>query len=424
MKKQTALFISAVFLFTACSSDEENRDGITTYRFHDDKLGHALADSEEEEAIAAYTLPSPYEISIDDSFERVSRYTTGKPPEEMLFWHKASEEETAINIETSLDDLKTEVPTIELVPTNKVLIAYLRNPDFFLEEQSDEEMEDMIEELIETVNNPPEGHLDDFIDEQLTWVEQDTTMTNVAEDYKLFTRMIEFEEEAFEQYQFIGETDNVYLTATITIPNGQKDEFLPTIEDALNSITYNEDEFSDEPNYDLKDSLSYKPGDYGDSYPDIGYSFVNPEETQFHYSFPSFYPYRFHFLYEYSNQDESDYLQQSVSELVIRLEHEENANNRETDMRAKQPEDYVPYDVDEVTNVEHLHDDPDADFGIFTTAIRVEFGWGYEEYWFLHETDGHVVEIEFDFFPDAPEADELLEHYMRVVRTVELDEIE
>lgn len=422
MKKQIKLLIGMHLFLSACSSTEETEtDGLTTYSYKYDVFG-GNTDINATEEMIEYIIPSPYEITIDDSFERVSRYTSNMPPEQMLFWHTESFENMTheIDSETSREDLKTHVPTLELILYNKYQHFMVSNPDLFSANPTEEEIEEVLAKFKNFVDNPPEGHMDEFIEELLLLTETEPIIADISEDNHLFTHQIEHKEDSFEHYQYVGETDTAYLTATVTVPNDQSEEYLPTIQDALSRLTFTLEEFSDEPNYDLAETLSYEPSDYGDGYPKIGYSFQVPEEVEFYLSFPSLNPYRYHFVHQYSNYEEWEYVEQSVSRFDIFAAPRGSARNRESDILSKQPQEFTAYLGDKVTEVDYLHEDPDADIGIFTTAVRVEFESGYEIYIFLYETEGHVFEIEFDFSHEAPESAELLEEYFKVVRSFEL----
>ncbi|MFB4213328.1 hypothetical protein ACE1TH_15665 [Shouchella sp. JSM 1781072] len=419
MKKQFIPIGLAVALLSACSSQDQNEETVTySYDYH---VYNRTPDLNVDDQLRQYIIPSAYEITMDESFDRVTRYHSGLPPSNMLFWHKQIFNEMKANIETtaSLDDLKTELPTLEILTENKYQQFILTNVDDVLENPNDDEIEQMLDEFLETVENPPDEHLEQYIVEMLSFSLKDATFTEMDEPIGLFSHQIDYDEDSYEHIAFVGETNTTYVTATVTIPNNETEEYRPIMDDALHHLTFDPTEFRDNPNYDFVNPIKYDPEGFGDSFPDAKFSFRAPSMAQFSHSSPSVNPYSFNFSHYYSDSETLDQ-QNNVSSLSVSVE-ERGEQSRETEARAQRPQDFVVHDEDEVVEIDAMHKDETMDNGLFTTAMRIEYKSGFEEYQFLYETDDHVFEIEFTLSPNSIEADDLLNEYMRVVQSFELE---
>ncbi|WP_079529519.1 hypothetical protein [Halobacillus hunanensis] len=419
MKKVRLVFLGLILL-CACStggevetdktSENDETTGTTTYGFEQDQ------DGPEE---SKWLLPNSYQITIDDSFEMVSRYETGSSEEKMFFWHKPSASEFSFKPEKSPEKFEKKVPTIEIKPINK----YHRYMYMHL---TGSESQKSMEAVKKEVKENSEVYLEEVKERTVELLKGDPTIYT-KEDYDIepFTYMIESEtEQGVLHYELIGEVESSYLRATLTIPVKKKEELLGNMLSSIRTITYKEEEFKDNAVLDEPTSLSYEPAENlkGD-YPEVGYSFEVPEAATFRYSYPTYHAYRYTFDTRYKESIEKGNFSLNHSELIVRVEKLENARNREEELRTKGRFDFVTAQSDHAQSITYLHEEEDFDTGIFSTAVRVEFD-GYEKYWFLREVDGHVYEVTFDITFEAPEYKELLDNYLNVVRTFELIGIE
>ncbi|QKY70590.1 hypothetical protein [Lentibacillus sp. CBA3610] len=412
--KMARLFLIGLLFLAACSAD--GIDG-TTYGFEQDQH-----DKRE------WVLPNSYQITMDGSFEMVSKYESGTSAEHMYFWHEPSVSEYPFELETTQEDLEKHVPTLEVKPINKYAynLMYASDPDYFTDDFTDEEVQEIRDDIKQTGEEESGEQVEAIKDRLIERDETDPSVyTNEEYDIEPFTYMIKSEgDQDVNRYQFVGEAEEDYLIAALSVPGTENEELVENMFASLQTITYNEDEFEDNPVLDEPTHLSYEPlENLKGSYPRAGYSFEIPEAATFRHSFPVYHPYRYTFGTLYEEDIEKEHFTLRSSELVIRVEKEENARNREKEMRNKSLDDFVAFQHDHARSITYLHDDDDFNTGVFTTAIRVEFD-GYEEYWFLKEVDGHVYEITFDIAFEALEYDELLDSYLNVVRSFELTGVE
>ncbi|WP_077622650.1 hypothetical protein [Sediminibacillus massiliensis] len=421
--KIARFFLLGILFLTACSTGEEggtdkeaesgDSQG-TTYGFEPDLGFH------EENG---WLLPLSYQVTVDESFERISRYVTGTS-EKMFFWHEPSASKYTFDLETTTDKLQEEVPTIEINPVKKDTYAYMEK--YFsldLEEADGQEIKETVEQA---VKENAEAYLEEMKDKALEASEGESKVyTNEEYDIEPFTYMIESESaQGVLQYKLFGEAEEEYLRATLSIPDKKKEDLFDGMLASLRTITYNKEEFKENAVYDQPTRLSYEPAEnLTGAYPEVGYSFENPEAATFRHSFPTFHTYRYTFGTLYEEEIEREHFGLRSSELVVRAAKAENARTREEEIRNRQLDDFVAFQYDYARSVEYLHEDENFDTGVFTTGVRVEFD-GYEEYWFLREADGHVYEVTFDLAFDAPEYDELLDSYLNVVRSFEHTNIE
>lgn len=389
----------------------------TTYGFEQD-----------ESKEAQWLQPNDYQVTIDDSFEMVSRYERETPGYHLFFWHEPSASEYLFELETTYEELEEHVPTIEVKPINKYAynLLYTGDPSYFTDDFTDEEVQEIMADIKRTVEEDSEEQVEEIREGLIEMEESESTVYTTEEyDIEPFTYMIQSEsEEGVIRYQFVGEAEEDYLTSTLSIPSNGNEELFEKMFDSLQTITYNKDEFVDNTVLDEPTSLSYEPAEnLKGSYPEVGYSFEIPETATFRYSFPVFHTYRYTFDTFYEESIEKEHFTLRTSELSIRVEKEENARNREEELRNRALEDFVGVNHDYFRSVTYLHEDENFDIGVFTTAVRVEFD-GYEEYMFLKEVDGHVYQVTFDIAFDAPEYDEWLDSYLNVIKTFELIDVE
>ncbi|MUV38940.1 hypothetical protein JNUCC1_02812 [Lentibacillus sp. JNUCC-1] len=411
MKKISFVFIG-LLLLCACSTDDPDR---TTYGFEQDQ-----AEQKEFE----WVLSNSYQITVDDSFEMVSRYERDTAPEEMFFWHEPSANEHAFQLDTTTEALEKEVPTMKINPINKYQYVYMQK--YYAFDLTEPEAKESMRDVKEEVNKKSDEFLEDIKEKTIERLENESTVyTNEDYDIEPFTYMIESEsEQGVMHYNLVGEAEEEYVRASMSIPSSNDEDLFESMLASLRTLTYNKDEFQNDPVLDEPTKLSYEPADnLKGSYPEVGYSFEIPEAATFRYSYPVFHTYRYTFDTLYDESIEKEHFGLRSSELIIRVAKEENAKNRETEIRNRALDDFVAFQHDYARSVTYLHEDADFNTGVFTTAVRVTFD-GYEEYWFLKEVDGHVYEVTFDITLEAPEYDDLLESYLNVIRTFELTHIE
>ncbi|MFG6147445.1 hypothetical protein [Halobacillus sp. B23F22_1] len=424
--KKTSVILLGTLVLSACSSDNDsdqeketqyNEINGTTYEF-------------EEYGDGGWAHPNSYQLTVDDSFELRSDYEVETYDEQMFFWHKPSADDYTFELETTQEILEEQVPIMEMKPVNKNQYVfnqeYANDAEVLMGEISDEEKEEVEEKVKKIVNDGSGDYLEDM-KESIVEEQQGETTTYTAEDeydIKPFTYMIESESEnGALHYNLIGEAEDDYIRASISVPGEEEEEQLETLLNSLHTLTYNEDEFKDDAVLEEPDRLSYEPEkNLQGSYPEGGYSFKIPEAATFRYSFPVYHTYRYTFDTLYKESIEKEHFSLHSSELVVRAAQEQNARNREDELRHRKLEDFVPFQHDYARSVTYLHDE-DFDTGIFTTGVRVKFD-GYEEYWFLKEADGQVYEVTFDLAFEAEEYDELLDSYLKVVRSFELIDAE
>lgn len=429
MKKVRLVFLGLLFL-CACSTGEkvetDNTDKAsekdetigTTYGFEQDQDGH-----EENKWLL---LPNSYQVTVDDSFEMVSRYEKDTSAEKMFFWHEPSASEFPLKLETTPENLEEDVPTIEIRPINKHRYVYMQKYFSLGEDLTETEAQEIMEAVKHDVEEKSEEHIEEMKERSIEMLEGESTVyTNEEYDIEPFTYMIESEsEQGVIHYELIGEVEEAYLRATLSIPGKKKEKLFESMLASLRTITYNEKDFKDNAVLDEPTIMSYEPAEnLKGSYPEVGYSFEIPEAATFRYSFPMYHTYRYTFDTIYEESIEKEHFSLNSSELVVRVEKQENARNREEEMRNRDLDDFVAFENDYARSITYLHEKKDFDIGVFTTAVRVDFD-GYEKYWFLREVDGHVYEVTFDIAFEAPEYDELLDSYLNVVRTFELTDVE
>ncbi|MFA9458331.1 hypothetical protein ACERJO_16400 [Halalkalibacter sp. AB-rgal2] len=416
MKKLIVIFIGLLFL-GACSTDELS--GIT-YEFEKDQ--------QQVQEEGGEFLANSYQITIDESFEMVPRYGKDTASENMYFWHKPSASEYPFELGTTRSDFEQYVPTLEINPINKYMysLLYADDPSYFAHDLTDEEVQEIIEDIKRTVEEESEAQIEEMKEEMIEMEESGTVVyTNKELDIEPFTYMLQSAtEQGIIRYQFIGEVENEYLRATLSIPNEEKEELFESMLAFLQTITYNEDEFIDHPVLDKPLKLSYKPAEnLQGSYPSIGYSFEVPDGVMYGSSFPGLYPYRYTFRTLYEESIEKEHFTLRSSELFIRVEKKEHVGYGEEEIRNRNLQDFVAFQYDYARSITYLHEDENVNTGVFTTAVKVDFD-GYEEYWFVKEVDGHLYEVTFDIAIEALEYGDLLDSYLNVIRTFELKGVE
>ncbi|WP_077597101.1 hypothetical protein [Oceanobacillus kimchii] len=412
--KKIFIFIVLLLLY-ACSSNETSGD--ITYEFTGEK--------ENKDEI----VPSSYQVSIDESFEIVPNHIS----ESIFFWHKNSVKEYEFALETTREDLEIDVPTIEISPINKheYYLSYAADPSFFMEDYTEKEAQKVIEQK---VKEDSKKHIEDIKDRLLDADEAEpasefTVYTTEDHDIAPYTYMIQKEEESVIRYHLVGEAENDYLLATLSIPNKQREneELLEKMITSTQTITYNQNEFKESAEMlDEKPThISYEPPqNLTENYPNMGFSYKLPEEVDSEIgSYPVYHKIRYSYITVYNETIENEQLTLPSSELSIRVDRLKNANNREGELRNKDIKDFVTFQHNSAQSVTHLHEDENFDTGVFTTGIKVEFD-GYDEYWFLKETNGHVYQVVFDISPEVSEYEELLEGYLNLMRTFEIIEKE
>ncbi|RWZ58571.1 hypothetical protein EQV77_06285 [Halobacillus fulvus] len=422
--KKTILILIGILFLAACSTTDP---AVTSEEGSDPKqeqkeITYEFRQEQHDDLKKSWLLPNSYQITVDRYFEQLSRFETDNAEEKMFFWHQPSADEFEFTLETVSEDLEQEVPTMEISPVNKHQYIYLT--EFLeLEELAEESFDKLYEKVSEKAEEDGAAYMEKMKEDILFQYDSAPTVFT-QEDYDIapFTTMLEHEsEQGVLYYDLIGEGDTDYLHATLTIPKDQKEEFLNTMLESLQTITYDEGEFADEAVIDDPKRLSYEASENlkGD-YPQAGFSFERPEAATFRYSFPLYHTYRYTFGTLYEKEIEKEHFSLRSSEFIARAAIKENARNREEEMRNRALDDFVAFQNDYARSVTYLHDEG-FDTGIFTTGIRVDFD-GYDEYWFLKETEDHVYEITFDIAPEAPGYEELLDSYLNAVRTFELSD--
>ncbi|UOR13629.1 hypothetical protein [Halobacillus amylolyticus] len=428
MKKTRLIFLGLLFL-CACSTaekvetddtektSENDETTITTYEFKQEQ------DTQDKRN---WLAPHTYQLTVDDSFERISKYVISTTEERMFFWHQPSANEFQFTLETTTESLQKEVPTIDIRPMNKNSYVYMQEYFSLGEDFTEAEIQEITEDVTQKVEEKSEEHIEEMKDNSIERLEGDPTVyTNKDYDLKPFTYMVEHEsEQGVIYYELFGKLDKAYVQATLSIPPKMKEKLFEPMLASVKTMTYKEEEFKNNPVLDEPTQLSYEPAEnLKVSYPEVGYSFEIPEAATFRYSFPTFHTYRYTFDTIYEESIEREHFSLNSSELIVRVAKQENARNREEEMRTKQLSDFVAYQHDYARSITYLHEKEGFETGVFTTGVRVEFD-GYEEYWFLTEVDGHVYEVTFDIAFDAPKYDELLESYLKVVRSFELTNLD
>ncbi|WP_416150699.1 hypothetical protein ACM26V_06955 [Salipaludibacillus sp. HK11] len=412
--KRIWVIVIGLFFLSACSTDETRG---TTYFFE-----------EEEDEENEWLLPNSYQVTLDETFEMISKYQRGRTPEQMYFWHEPSAKDYSFELDTVTEDVEEHVPTIEIKPINKFVytLTHAGEASYFTEDFTDEEVEEIMAGIEKTIEEDSEEQVEE-IKERFVEIEGSDAIVYTTEDYDLepFKYMVQSEtEQGVIRYKFIGEVEDDYLRATLTIPRDKNDELFENMLASLQTITYNKNDFVDNPVVDNPTSLAYEHSEnLKGGYPRVGYSFDIPETATFRHSFPVFHTYRYTFATIYEKTIEKEHFSLNSSDLVIRVEKKEHAPNREEEIRHRALGEFRAFQHDQARIINYLHEDEEFDTGVFTTAVRVEFD-GYEEYWFLKESDGHVYEVSFDIAFEAPEYDEFLDSYLNVIRTFELKGLE
>lgn len=409
--KKIILGASGLLLLSACTNT-----GAATYGVENEE-----AENEEDALLAN----NAYQVTVDDSFEFVSNYVRDDQDHRMFFWQESVADEFEYNLETTPELLREEVPTIDIYPVNKY--QYIYAEEYLDVDTTEEEAEEAKEDVKQDVENNAATYLDDMKDEYIERLDEDVNViTNEENDLDPFTYMVKHETEAgFIRYELFGEGEaGDYLRAALTVPNGEDEALFETMLDSLQTITFDSEEFDENADMDEPARLAYEPADnLNGEYPKVGYSFDRPEAATYFHSYPSFHVYRYTFATMYEDSKDMEDVTPGRSDLVVRAEKQENAPNRAEELRNRAAEDFVTYPDDYARTIDYLHEDEDFDTGVFTTAVRVEFE-DYEEYWFLKEVDGHVYEVTFNLAFEAEEYDELLEDYLKVVRSFELTDVE
>lgn len=411
--KHMMVYAGGFLLLTTCM----NGAGSTTYGVDNEE-----AENEEDALLAA----NAYQVTMDDSFERLSNYEGGEPDQRMFFWQEEMADEFDFNLDTT-QLLREEVPTIEINPINKYEYIFLH--DYLDFDHTEEEALEVKEKVKQDVEEGTGTHLEDIKDTYIRRIDEEVTVsTNEENNIDPFTYMVKHETEAGTlRYELFGEAEEDYIQATLTIPSTEEENeaLFETMLGSLQSITFDTEEFDD--NAVMKETparLAYEPSNnlLGE-YPEVGYSFNFPEAATFRGSYPAYHVYRYTFgtPYEETVEKESDIPRSS--DLVVRAEKLENAPTREEEIRNRAAEDFVGFGNNYVRTIDYLHEEEDFDTGIFTTAVRAEYD-GYEEYWFLKEIDGHVYKVFFDLTFDTEEYDDLREDYLDVVQSFEITDVE
>lgn len=401
---------AGLLLLTACA---ENNPDATTYETEDGEAG----DGE-----LAWLMDNGYQVTVDDTFEMISRYTKSYANQDMLFWDKAAAEAIDYTPDTTPDILEESVPTISISPTNKYQYLYIQ--DHYLLDMTEEEANEALEIVREEIEENSTVYLEEIKDFYISMLDEDVSVTTDEEqDIAPYSYMAEYESEAgVLHYVLIGELADDFVSVELTLPHEDED-LLEIMLDSAKSMTYDKEQFEENPVQDNPTQLGYQPAENlkGD-YPEAGYTFDIPEVATFRHSFGGYHPYRYTFATPYEEQIESEYTIPNVSDFVIRVEKEEIAWVRAEEILNNAFGDFVTYPDNHAREVDYLHEDETFDTGIFTTAVRVTFD-GYEEYWFLEEIDGHVYDIQFDIALEAEEYEAILESYLQTVRSVTAENI-
>ncbi|MFC4024670.1 hypothetical protein ACFOUV_12775 [Oceanobacillus longus] len=429
MRRVGLILLGLLFLYACSTADQVETDNIDEKK--DDTRGttYGFIQEQDTDDKGNWLFPQSYQVTVDDYFERISRYETEASEEKMFFWHKPSANNFQFTLDTTSDQLEKVVPTIEIKPVNKNRYVYTKQYFSLSEDLTEAEIQEVMESVTQDVKENSEVHMKELKEETIERIErmQGEPIVHTTNEYDIepFTYMIESEPQpGVVHYELIGELEHTYLRTAISVPKKKKEELFETMLASVRTITYNEEDFHGEAELDKSKNLSYEPAEnLQGSYPEVGYSFELPQAATFRYSFPVYHVYRYTFDTIYEESIEREHFTLRSSEIVIRVEQEENARNREEELRNRDLDDFVAFQYDHARSITYLHEKEDFDTGIFTTAVRVDFD-GYEEYWFLKEIDGHVYEVTFDIALDAPEYDELLNSYLNVIRTFELTHVE
>ncbi|SDI43967.1 hypothetical protein SAMN05192534_1543 [Alteribacillus persepolensis] len=431
MKRVGFILLGLLFLYACSTADQIETDKLGETKDDTGETTYGFIQEKNTDVQGNWLLPHSYQVTVDDSFERLSKYETESSEEKMFFWHKPSADNFQFTLDTTSEQLEKEVPTIEIKPLNKNRYVYTKEHFSLGEELTEAEFQEIIESVTQEVEGNAEAHMEELKEKTVERIKRIKEMegmegeptVHTLDDYDLgpYTYMIESEPQpGVIHYELIGELEHTYLRTVISVPKQKKDELFETMLTSVRKITYSKEDFREEAVLDEPKNLSYGPREnLQGSYPEVGYSFELPEAATFRYSFPAYHVYRYTFDTIYEESIEREHFTLRSSELVIQVEQEENARNREEELRNKSLNDFVAFQYDQARSITYLHEKEDFDTGIFTTAVRVDFD-GYEEYWFLKEIDGHVYEVTFDIAIDAPEYDKLLKNYLNVVRTFEL----
>ncbi|WP_078427612.1 hypothetical protein [Alkalihalobacterium alkalinitrilicum] len=223
MKKIWLIFIGLLFL-GACSTDGTSGK---IYEFVQD--GHGGPE---------WLLPNSYQITIDDSFELVSKYVIESSDSHMYFWHAHLASEYPFELDTTRDDLEENVPTIEISPVNKHQYIYMENYMSF--DLTETEAQEIMDEVKQEVENKSEVYLEEMKEKSMGNLEADPTVyTNEEYDIDPFTYMIESElKQGVIHYELFGEAEKDYIRATLSLTSKVDKELFEKMLDSLRTITY------------------------------------------------------------------------------------------------------------------------------------------------------------------------------------------
>src|SRR5699024_5057195 len=156
--------------------------------------------------------------------------------------------------------------------------------DFLMEDATPKETEQKMREKIEENS---EEYFQNLIEREIERAGPATEVISGEElDIAPYEVMLQNEDEAgVTRFHFIGETEEDYLVTTLSLPSLEDEELVDNMMTSIQSITYDEAEFKEQPVRDEPNRLSYEPAEnLKGNYPEIGYSFERPEAAVFRHS--------------------------------------------------------------------------------------------------------------------------------------------
>ncbi|MDQ0208738.1 hypothetical protein [Alkalicoccobacillus murimartini] len=364
----------------------------------------------------------PFQVIVDQDFEVFSDHEHATE-NNMEFLYGPDLENYRFELDSARGELNKEVATLSFLRFNAIENGLMSSTEFYdLEnERTEEEQEEIEQKIREEVEENENYGLEEFKEE---YVEAATSepviITNEEEDLGMFTFMVEsIAEEGYHEFRLIGRSQDDYISADMTIPEGRKDELYDQMLESVQSVTNHQDQFKSEFTEITKPTTyTYEPPkNHDEYYPEIGYSFDAPiTDDYFLFSnFGGFAGYRFTFYGTYETN-----VEMPTKELEIRAARVEDETFSEEQIQHQQPEEYMGHDNKFAYEVIDLIQDETVDTGIFTTAKKVLFE-GYDVYWFITEVDGYTFSVNFNIAEDAP--NEILDTFLNeVIASFELKE--
>ncbi len=150
-------------------------------------------------------------ITIDNSFELVSKYVRESSDEHMYFWHAPSASEYPFELDTTREILEEDVPTIEIRPVNIHQYIYMEN--YFSFDLTETEAQEIMEEVKQEAEDKSEVYLEEMKEKSMEMLEVDPKVyTNEEYDIDPFTYMIESEsKQGVIHYELFGESEKDYI---------------------------------------------------------------------------------------------------------------------------------------------------------------------------------------------------------------------